>query len=183
MTCEETALEDDLSQQKMSAKSKKMLDEVLHFVDSSKGLKCKVSPIGKVEINQSVDGKTFSFYLDILDEVLHRSDADGNAFIQINFQSGMKVLFTDTLVGFKPSEVVGLDMAKIPKVVTTPDLVSVFEAIEESLSSDQSPEHEIDILKRVYQAILLGGEVAGFDLAFEKKWLSRLTSSAFRASA
>ena len=38
-------------------------------------------------------------------------------------------------------------MAKIPKVVTTPDLLSVFEAIEESVSSD-TPEHEIESLKK-----------------------------------
>ena len=35
-------------------------------------------------------------------------------------------------MGFKPVEIVGLDMSRIPKVVTTPDLVSVFEAIEDA---------------------------------------------------
>jgi hypothetical protein len=86
-------------------------------------------------------------------------------------------------VGFKPTETFGLDMAKIPKVVTTPDLMSVFEAIEESMSSDIQNEHELEILKKVYQSILQGGELAGFDLKFERNWLSRLLASRIKASA
>jgi hypothetical protein len=86
-------------------------------------------------------------------------------------------------VGFKPFEVTGLDMSKIPRVVTTPDLMSVFEAIEESLSSEDGIDMELDILRKVYQSILIGGEMAGFDLKFERKWMDRLYSVKFQASA
>ncbi|MBX2996690.1 MAG: hypothetical protein KF681_17860 [Bdellovibrionaceae bacterium] len=166
----------------MSHKPSQLLEEVLSYVDHSGGLSSNVTEDGMIFIQQNVDGKTFRFHMQDLTEVLQRTDADGKGFIQINFTSGHKVLFTDTLVGFKPREVTGLDMSKIPKVVTTPDLISVFEAIEESLSSDQQ-DHEIEILKKVFQAILTGGEQAGFDLSFERRWLGRLLPTKYRATA
>lgn len=172
-----------MSQSQMSSKPSQLLDEVLNFVEMSTGLTSKVNSDGRVSISQSGDGKVLFFNFQSLDEVLQRTDADGKQFIQINFQSGLKVLLTDALVGFKPTEILGLDMGKIPRVVTTPDLLSVFEAIEESLGSDSTPEHEIETLKRVFQAILAGGELAGFDLSFERKWLSRLVPTKVRASA
>lgn len=160
-----------------------LLNEVLDFVDSASGLSSKVAESGVISIYQSADGKTFNFNSATIEEVLPRTDVDGKNFIQINFKSGIKVLFTDTLVGFKPRETLGLDMSKIPKVVTTPDLLSVFEAIEESLGSDAPHNEELEVLRRVFQAILLGGELAGFDLSFERRWLSRLVPSKFQASA
>lgn len=160
-----------------------MLEEILAFVDQSAGLSSNVTESGVVAIQQNVDGKIFRFSSEELLEVLQRVDSDGKQFIQVNFNSGTKVLFTDTLVGFKPRETVGLDMSKIPRVVTTPDLISVFEAIEDSLSSDTTPETEVEILKKVFVSILQGGELAGFDLAFERKWLSRLVTSKYKASA
>lgn len=172
-----------MSESEMSHKPSQMLEEILAFVDQSTGLSSNVTESGAVAIEQNVDGKIFRFTCEELSEVLQRFDADGKQFIQVNFQSGNKVLFTETLVGFKPRETLGLDMNKIPRVVTTPDLISVFEAIEDSLSSDSTPEHEIEILKKVFLAILHGGENAGFDLTFERKWLARLVPSKFRASA
>jgi hypothetical protein len=68
-------------------------------------------------------------------------------------------------------------------VVTTPDLVSVFEAIEESLGADNGADQETEILKKVYLAIVTGGEKVGFDLEVERQWLNRLLASKFRASA
>ncbi len=167
----------------MSQKSSQMLEEILAFVDKSNGLSSKVTEGGAVTVQQRLDGKVFRFTFESLNEVLQRFDADGKQFIQVNFQTGNKVLFTDTLVGFKPRETVGLDMSKIPRVVTTPDLVSVFEAIEDSLGSDLTPDHEVEILKKVFTAILHGGESAGFDLSFEKRWLARLVPGKFKASA
>lgn len=160
-----------------------MLQEVLRFVDSSSGLTCQVSETGNVQIQQSLDGKTFRFQANQLSEILPRVDADGKQFIQVNFQSGIKILITETLVGFKPQQTSGLDMAKIPRVVTTPDLISVLEAIEESMSADDAGENEVEILKKVFHSILQGGEGAGFDLSFERRWLTRLTSTRLKASA
>lgn len=159
------------------------LDHILNYVDSSKGLRAKINESGRVQIRQDLDGKVFSFSTTEISEVLHRTDSEGKAFIQLNFRNGNKVLLTDTLVGFKPLETLGLDMSRIPKVVTTPDLVSVFEAIEESLGADSGLDSEVEILKKVYQAILSGGEKVGFELSFERKWINRLIASKFKASA
>lgn len=170
----------------LSIKSKSThaeLDHILNFVDASKGLRAKVSETGRVHITQDLDQKVFSFSVNDVNEVLHRSDSEGKPFIQVNFKNGTKVLLTDTLIGFKPLETLGLDMTRIPKVVTTPDLVSVFEAIEESLGADGAIETEVEILKKVYHAIVSGGEKVGFDLSLERAWLNRLFASKFRASA
>lgn len=172
-----------MSQSAPSHKSTQLLQEVLGFVDHSNGLSSAKKDDGGVDIVQEVDGKIFRFKPDDLSEVVSRFDSDGKPFIQVNFSSGLKILLTDSLVGFKPEQVFGLDMTKLPRVVTTPDLVSVLEAIEESLSGDIPQDHEIEILKRVYQAILTGAENAGFELKFERNWITRLAPTRFRASA
>ncbi len=167
----------------LGQKNTQMMEEIISFVESSKGLIVKMNTEGHANILQEVDGKVFSFKSTDLIEVLKRKDGDGKSFIQVNFQSGIKVLFTETLVGFKPKETPGLDMSKIPKVVTTPDLVSVFEAIEESLSSELTPDYEVEILRKVFNSILIGGESAGFDLEYERRWLNRLVAPLTKASA
>ncbi|KHD89954.1 MAG: hypothetical protein OM95_00860 [Bdellovibrio sp. ArHS] len=170
----------------LSIKSKSThaeLDHILNFVDASKGLRAKINESGRVQIRQDLDGKLFSFNSQEVNEVLHRADSEGKPFIQVNFKNGTKVLLTETLVGFKPLETLGLDMGRIPKVVTTPDLVSVFDAIEESLGADNGLDHEVEILKKVYMAIVSGGEKVGFDLTTERAWLNRLVASKFKASA
>ncbi len=157
--------------------------EILKYVSTSNGLKLENHSENLLEISQKMDSKKISFLPTEVIEVLHRKDSDERPFMQINFQDGKKVLLTESLVGFRPNEVFGLDMKKIPKVVTTPDLVSVFEAIEDTLSSDRSFEHEVDILKKVFQAILEGGEDVGFNLGSERIILDRLLASKFKASA
>ncbi|MBK9323842.1 MAG: hypothetical protein IPM97_13035 [Bdellovibrionaceae bacterium] len=159
------------------------LESILSYVDNSRGLEAKVIENGKIQIHQELDGKVFSFFTRDISEILHRSDSDGKPFIQLNFSNGHKVLFTDTLIGFKPIEIVGLDVSRIPKVVTTPDLMSVFEAIEESMGAESGADNEVEILKKVYFSILSGAEQVGFELSFERKWLSRLVASRSRACA
>lgn len=159
------------------------LDSILNYVDSSRGLRAEICESGIVQIAQEVDGKVFSFKSHDIAEILHRVDADGKPFIQLNLKGGHKVLFTESLIGFKPVETLGLDLSRIPKVVTTPDLLSVFEAIEESMGSESGPDSEIEILKKVYFSILAGGEQVGFDLSYERKWLNRLLASKTKACA
>ncbi|MEK2687600.1 hypothetical protein [Bdellovibrio sp. GT3] len=159
------------------------LDHILNFVDSSKGLRAKMNDTGRVQLRQDLDGKLFTFSSQDINEVLHRADSEGKAFLQVNFKNGAKILLTETLIGFKPIETLGLDMSRIPKVVTTPDLVSVFEAIEESLGADNGNDTETEILKKVYLAIISGGEKVGFDLAAERRWLNRLLASKLKACA
>ncbi len=158
------------------------LDAILSYVENSNGLTAKVTDSGRIQVSQDVDGKIFIFDSQEVSEVISRRDSEGKPFIQVNFRNSNKILFTNALIGFKPLETLGLDMSRIPKVVTTPDLVSVFEAIEDALSTDSS-ENEIEILKKVYYSILSGAEKVGFDLAFERRWINRLMASKFRASA
>lgn len=160
-----------------------LLEEVLSFVDKSKGLVSTITMAGRVFVRQAVDGRIFEFESTELTEVLQRMDGDGSPFIQLNFVSGNKVIFTDSLVGFKPKQIPGLDMSRIPKVVTTPDLTSVIDALEDCLSSEATAPVEIDVLKRVFEAILHGGELAGFDMAQEKSYLHRLLPHKFKVSA
>jgi len=175
--------EDSLSESEMNKKPAVMLEEIVRYVEKSSGLSVTKLEPEEVCIHQRIDGKNFQFTMNKLAEVLERADADGKPFIQVNFTSGSKVLFTDTLVGFKPRETLGLDMSKIPRVVTTPDLMSVLTAIEDGMSSENIAEFEVDVLKRVYSAIIQGGEMAGFDLSAEKTWLSRILPSKLKASA
>lgn len=168
----------------MPQRPKSLLGDLVKFVDSTSGLSWENGrEFDVIKIIQSVDGRIFSFCATDLSEVLERTDSDGKNFIQVNFRDGNKVLFTDTLVGFKPSQILGLDLTKIPKVVTTPDLMSVLEAIEDCLSSEIANAHELEILKKVYVSILNGGESVGFELATERNWLLRLPPSVYKASA
>ena len=114
-----------------------------------------------------------------------RTDVDGSPFIQVNFLNKKKVLITKKLIGFKPVEVVGLDSQKIPKVVTTLDLRSIRYAIEELLDGEESYQLtlELDVLKKVYQSIMMGAEEVGFDVQQEKSWFfaNMLNSKAISA--
>ena len=67
-------------------------------------------------------------------------------------------------------------MSKLPKVVTTPDLISVVEAIEDNLNSESAHPIELDILRKVFDSVVSGGEAIGFDLAKARDWLHRLSS-------
>ena len=135
-----------------------------------------------IRIFQRADGKVMAINVSEVDEVIPRTDADGKDFLQINFNGGKKILLTDNLVGFKPLPSIGLDMSKLPKVVTTPDLHSVVDAIEDSILSGQTAGDEVDILKKVFDSVLRGAEAVGFDLTPERIWLHNITRSV-RASA
>lgn len=154
------------------------LHQIRAFVEKSGGLATKKETDDKVfRIFQRTDGKTMAFTVDQLDEVIERVDSDGKGFLQINFTSGKKILLTDNLVGFKPIPAIGLDMGKLPKVVTTPDLMSVVDAIEDSmLAGDQSSE-EVDVLKKVFDSVLRGAEAVGFDITSERIWLQNVSRS------
>lgn len=160
-----------------------MLEDILNFLESSGGLRFNIRDNGNIEVVQSLDGQGMVFaYQDIV-EVLDRSDSEGQRFIQVNFKEGRKVLFTDTLVGFKPVHLAGLDITKLPKVVTTPDLASVIDALSDALADESAVEYEGEILKKVYRAILEGGLLVGFSLEKEREWMKRLHITSISASA
>lgn len=170
-----------LSKAKASNQVEKM-DLILNYVDQTKGLHARLHESGAVELIQDLDKQTFYFVANQVIDVLDRVDSDGKAFLQVNFQNSLKVLITDSLIGFKPAEILGLDMNKLPKVVTTPDLVSVTEAIEDALDSENSG-YELEVLKKVYCSILQGAEIVGFQLTEQRHWITRISASKVTAAA
>lgn len=157
--------------------------QIREFVDKSAGLQSKTDDDLFFKIFQRTDGKSMSFEISKIEEVINRTDTDGQPFLQVNFENGKKILITDNLVGFKPVPCIGLDMSKLPKVVTTPDLLSVVEAIEETMSLDGVAEDEVDVLRKVFHSVLQGAEAVGFDLTSERVWLQSLGRLSNRLSA
>lgn len=156
---------------------------IIEFISQSAGLEKRDSITGEMTILQRVDGKTIRFPVQTIEEVLTRADSDGKSFLQVNFLDGRKILLTEKLIGFKPAETKGLDLKKLPRVVTTPDLVSVVEAIEESLSSSNPRADEVDVLRRVFDAVLTGAEAVGFEVESEKQWVNCISTIRSKPSA
>lgn len=165
-------------------KQQELLAEILAFVQSTRGLRsAPTTPDGRTRITQVIDGKNFEFKTADLESVLSRTDTEGQDFIQINFCSAKKVLMTTTLVGFKPVPLKGLDLAKLPRVVTTPDIESVFEAVQDALHANETDAHEVNVLKKVFEAVVAGGESVGFDLAEERAWIARIPANFTKTAA
>lgn len=167
----------------MKTESQNVVAQIKTFVADSQGLSIVDSPLTDyMVIEQKMDHKRITINCFDLEEVMVRQDEAGKSFLQVNFTSGKKILITETLVGFRPLGLFGLDMEKIPKVVTTPDIQSVFEAIQEVLQSNDEQD-ELDVLRKVYDSVLCGGESVGFDLKEERKVLACLPSRMWTASA
>lgn len=157
-------------------------DQVIsNFIQRSPGLDVVLSK-GEINIVQKIDNRSITFAVSKIEEVLSRQDSDGRDFLQVNFLDGKKILITERLVGFKPAETAGLDLRKLPKVVTTPDLVSVVEAIEESVNGHGHRAEEIDVLRRVFDSVLNGAEAVGFQVAAERNWLNFIANTNSKAS-
>jgi len=157
--------------------------EIKKFIESSNGLSVVDSVLTDyLVIEQKLDSKRITLNTFDLEEVMPRTDDAGKSFLQVNFSSGKKILITESLIGFRPLCLYGLDMEKLPKVVTTPDIQSVFEAIQESLQSNDEQE-ELDVLRKVYDSVICGGESVGFDLKEERKVLARIPARIHQASA
>ncbi len=148
--------------------------QINEFVAKSSGLKSKAGGDSHLYISQKADGKNIQFPIAELEEVISRIDSDGHVFLQVNFLNGKKILLTQNLIGFKPAPSRGLDLGKLPKVVTTPDLLSVVEAIEDTLSSTPSQPDELEVLKKVFDSVLRGAEAVGFDTTPERLWMQGL---------
>lgn len=156
--------------------------KIAEFISRTSGLKSWF--LGdKIQITQTTDGKTLAFADVDVDEVIPRLDSDGHPFLQVNFCTGKKILLTSNFIGFKPAICAGLDMERLPKVVTTPDLISVVEAIEDSMTAGSGNNEEVDVLRRVFDSVLRGAESVGFDLTSERLWLQRISKSNLKASA
>tara|TARA_B100001248_G_scaffold178013_1_gene135248 strand:- start:1123 stop:1803 length:681 start_codon:yes stop_codon:yes gene_type:complete len=148
---------------------RKVLDD---FSNCTEGL--EISAGSRVKIKQKDDGKGVNLAFEELHEVLVRRDQDNRVFLQVNLANGTKLLLTNNWIGFKPyleEEV----LEKVPAVVTTPDIVSVFEALEESKRLGLADEAKT--LRKIYMAIIMGGEQVGFDMMEERLWIQRLALS------
>ena len=128
----------------------------------------------KITLFQSHDKKTLSFYESDIEKILKRKDYNGETFLQLNFKSGKKILLTDEFVGFSPAACSGIDPKKLPKVVTTVDLLSVIEALESSLYGTDRYQESLDDVKLFFEAIASGAESIGFSLTGERLWVEKL---------
>lgn len=148
------------------------INDVINYLETQTHFVFKFTETS-LELTQKEDLKKIVINFDQIEKVLNRQDVDDSKFLQINFAGGIKILITKTLVGFKPNQLIGFDLTKIPRVVTTIDLVSVAKAIEDLFDSEETYETktEIEILKKVYQSILFGAEGVGFKMQTEKEWL------------
>lgn len=170
----------------MSQSNQENLDhmqQIEEFITGSSGLQASRIDHLFLKVFQRADGKELSFNLNDLEDVIHRVDSEGQKFLQVNFHCGKKILITQNLIGFKPATSIGLDMNRLPRVVTTPDLLSVVDAIEETLELTDAAPEELEVLKRVFDSVLRGGEDVGFDLTPERLWLNNLSLIASKASA
>jgi ABC-type histidine transport system ATPase subunit len=160
------------------------LNQIVNFLDQQASFKYTVNE-NQITIQQSEDKKMISVNIADVEKVLSRVDYDGAQFLQVNFHGQLKILITKNLVGFKPIETLGFDSQKIPKVVTTVDLVSIVSAIEDLYDSEDNQQTltEIEVLKKVFQSILVGAEAVGFDMRAEKLWFSRNLLNQSAASA
>ena len=160
------------------------LNLILNFLDQHPSFNYSMKE-NQITIQQSEDKKMICLKTSDIEKVLSRVDYDGSKFIQINFQGQTKILITKNLIGFKPIEAVGFDSQKIPKVVTTVDLVSIVSAIEDLYDAEDNQQTltEIEVLKKVFQSILVGAESVGFDMRAEKIWFSRNLLNQSAASA
>ena len=155
---------------------------IYNYVETCSGLSFFEETDGRFKIEQKADGKVLFIEHASIEKVISREDSQGKPFVQINLIEDKKLLLTDTLVGFKPMPLPGLDMRKIPKVVTTPDLIGVIEAIEDSLSSNVSHE-EMESLRQLFFSVIDGAEHVGFNLQQEKMWLNQIARNSGKATA
>lgn len=155
--------------------TKEDIFKIKDFIETSEGLSLGfVGRENTLLIKQEIDKKSLIIEEIDLEGVLCREDTLGKTFLQLNFINKKKILLTQSLVGFKPVVLSDLDMRKLPKVVSTSDLTSIIEAIEESISSGETPDDDIQTLKRMFASVLEGGQAMGLDLSSEKTWLQRL---------
>ena len=127
-----------------------------------------------ITLFQNYDRKKLSFEIERVQKILERKGYDGQNFLQVNFKDGKKILLTHEFVGFPPAVGVGIDVYKLPKVVTTADILSVIEAIESSIYGTDQYQESLYEAKMFFESIAAGAESVGFDLTGERLWVEKL---------
>lgn len=161
----------DMKPQESTSPIRSLVD----FVSQCHGLSFLESDNGELTICQRIDGKYLTFKTSDVEKVLCRVDVQKKPFLQVNFINDKKLLLTDDLIGFKPIMSSGLDMDRLPKVVTTPDLISFIDILENSLCSGvQVMAEDIEDVRQYFDSVLMGAEAIGFNLMCERMWIERL---------
>lgn len=156
----------------------KSISFIKDFTEKSDGLLfIENLQAGEIKIHQKQDKKSISFNKKEVENVLYRMNPNNESFLQVNFSTGKKILLTNHFIGFAPAACEGLDLSKLPKVVTTPDLLSVIEAIESSLYGEDCYEENLEDVKLFFEAMSCGAEAVGFNLTGERLWVERLFST------
>ena len=150
------------------------IQSIVDFISQCRGLRFLESGEDELIICQRADEKSLTFKASQIEEVLSRTDVKNENFLQINFYNGKKIILTDNLIGFKPATQDSLDMKRLPKVVTTPDLVSFIEVLEDSLNDDNVTTDEIEDVTQYFNSVLMGAEDIGFNLTCERVWMARI---------
>lgn len=154
---------------------KKSIHLIRDFIRKSDGLIFATDlQTGEIRIHQKQDKKSIAFNREEVESVLYRMNSNNESFLQVNFSAGKKILLTNHYIGFAPAACDGLDPSKLPKVVTTPDLLSVIEAIESSLYGEDCYEEKLEDVKLFFESMSCGAEAVGFDLTGERLWVERL---------
>ncbi len=151
--------------------SSSTLKQIADFIESESTLTLDSLSDSGLTLIQNVDGKSLEILTSGVDEVLTRKDSAGKPFLQVNFIEGTKILITRSLVGFKPAIFEGIDPTRIPNVVTTPDLLSIVEALADFDFEEDYEEYKA--LRRMYYSILHGAEAVGFEIDNERLWVSQ----------
>ena len=150
------------------------------FLSNSNKLSILGSDLGiekkhnKITLFQNYDRKTLSFEIENVKKVLERKDYNGQSFLQVNFKDGKKILLTQEFIGFSPAVGVGIDVLKLPKVVTTADILNVIEAIESTIYGTEHYQESLYEAKMFFESIAAGAESIGFDLTGERLWVEKL---------
>ena len=159
----------------MKEESTTPIQSLVDFVSQCQGLSFLESGNGELTIVQRIDGKYLSFKTSDVEKVLCRVDIQNKPFLQVNFINDKKLLLTDDLIGFKPVISSGVDEERLPKVVTTPDLISFIDILENSLTKGAKVMAEdIEDVRQYFDSVLLGAEAIGFNLLCERMWIERL---------
>lgn len=158
---------------------KEQFELIVDFLNKNSSLEMDFVEEGKLKLTQTVDGKSLEIDSLGVEDVLEREDSSGKPFLQVNFLTGSKILLTKSLVGFKPALFDGVDPKRIPNVVTTPDLLSIVEAMSEFDKEEDYSEYRA--LRRMYYSILHGAEAVGFEITNEKLWVAQMNSGSAAA--
>ncbi len=151
------------------------VQSVVDFISQCRGLSFLESESEELTICQRADGKCLTFKTSDIEKVLYRVDVQKKPFLQVNFKNNKKFLLTDDLIGFKPIISCKQDESRLPKVVTTPDLLSFIEILENSIGEHTiSSPQEIEDVRRYFDCVLKGAENIGFNLTCERIWIERL---------